>query len=52
MIYNIQTFFSGQRKTQCSAVKTFRYIKFEISASFTVLLILKQLEKMLDIIVK
>ena len=39
-------------KTQRSTGKTSRYIEFDIGASFTLLLILRQLEKISDVIVK
>ena len=40
------------KKTQRSTGKTYRYIEFDMGASFMVLLIIRQLEKMLDIGVK
>ena len=40
------------KQFQSVAGKTFRYIKIDIGALFIMLLILRQLEKMLDIIVK
>ena len=40
------------KKTQRSTGKTYRYIEFDMGASFMVLLIIRQLEKMSDIIVK
>ena len=39
-------------KTQRSTGKTSRYIEFDIGASFMVLLIIRQLEKIEDFIVK
>ena len=40
------------KKTQRSTGKTYRYIEFDIGASLMMLLIIRQLEKMSDIIVK